>query len=75
MRLDESMIRVVTSSIDSNGRAVRERRFVVYVAQYDVRDARGRTRRFASPCKARQAAREYIEAHNAMEPEPDLSHE
>lgn len=63
-KLTEDMIRVVTDSIGSTGRAVRDRKLVVYVGNHTLKDARGRQRRFAFPSAADRAAREFIAEHN-----------
>ncbi len=63
-RLTEDMIRITTYSIGATGRAVRDRKLVVFVGNHMLKDARGRQRRFAFPRTARAAARAFIAEHN-----------
>jgi len=68
MRLTDAMIRVTNASIGANGRAVRDRPFVVYIhGHLTLKDKRGSQRRFASRGAAYKAAREYIAEHNQRE--------
>jgi len=68
MRLTEDMIRITNAAIGSNGRAVRDRRLVVYInGTITLKDKRGRQRRFARRGAAYKAAQKYIIEHNQRE--------